>query len=81
MVVHPLVMNPVQDVQLGQEIIKKVHDMILNDRRMKVQKIIEPIGISHGTVSSILYEKLSMEKLSVRYGCRMYSPSRLNATV
>ena len=40
--------------------------MILNDRRVKVQEIVEAIGISHGTVITILHEKLAMKKLPAR---------------
>jgi len=42
------------------EIIDKVHDIVLTDRRMKV---CEATGTSHGTVISILHEQLSMKKL------------------
>ena len=53
--------------------------MTLNDRRVKVREIAEPIGISHGTVITILHEKLlSMEKLSTRWLPRLH-PSRINA--
>ena len=48
------------------EIIEKVHDMILNDRRVKEREIVEAIGISHGRVITILHEKLSIEKLLTR---------------
>ena len=53
------------------EIIKKVHDMILNDRRVKVREIVKPIDISHGTVITIFHEKLSMKKLSARWVPRL----------
>ena len=48
------------------EIIEKVHDMILNNRRMKVWEIVEAMGIAHGMVITIFHEKLSMKKLSAR---------------
>ena len=35
------------------EIIGKVHDMILNDRRVKVGEIVDAISISHDKVSTI----------------------------
>ena len=40
------------------EIIDKVHDIVLTDRRVKVREIVETTGISHGTVISILHEQL-----------------------
>ena len=47
-------------------IIEKLHNIILNDRRVEVRKIVEAIDISHCTVTTILHEKLSMKKLSAR---------------
>ncbi|KAG5307051.1 SETMR methyltransferase, partial [Acromyrmex insinuator] len=46
------------------EIIDKIHDIILVDRRVKVRELVEATGISHGTVISILHEQLGMKKLS-----------------
>ncbi|KAG5330332.1 GVQW3 protein, partial [Acromyrmex heyeri] len=48
------------------EIINKVHDIVLTDRRVKVRELVEATGISHGTVISILHEQLGMKKLSAR---------------
>ena len=48
------------------EIIDKVHDIVLTDRRVKVLKLVEATGISHDTVISILQEQLGMKKLSAR---------------
>jgi len=42
-----------------------IQDIILIDRRVKICELVEIIGISHGTVISILYE-LGMKKLSAR---------------
>jgi transposase len=47
------------------EIIEQMHDMILDDRRMKVLKIAETIGISKERVCYILHEELDMKKLCV----------------
>ncbi|KYN04640.1 hypothetical protein ALC62_04471 [Cyphomyrmex costatus] len=41
--------------------IDKVHDIVLTDLRVKVRKLIEATGISHGTVFSILHEQLGMK--------------------
>ncbi|XP_011148888.2 putative uncharacterized protein FLJ37770 [Harpegnathos saltator] len=49
------------------EMIDKIHDMVLNDRRIKVREIVEATGISQGTVFSILHEKLGVKKISVRW--------------
>ncbi|KAG5323337.1 GVQW3 protein, partial [Acromyrmex heyeri] len=46
------------------EIIDKVHDIVLTDRRVKMRELVETTGISHGTVITILHEQLGMKKLS-----------------
>ena len=53
----------VQEVT-SQEMIDKIHDIVLNDRRLKVREISETVNISVGRVWHILHECLSMRKLS-----------------
>ncbi|KAG5336736.1 SETMR methyltransferase, partial [Acromyrmex heyeri] len=53
------------------EIIDKVHDIVLTDRRVKARELVEATGISHGTVISILHEQLVMKKLSARWVPRL----------
>jgi histone-lysine N-methyltransferase SETMAR len=53
------------------EIIEKVHDMILDDRCMKVHEIAETIGISKECVGYILLEELDMKKLCARWVPRL----------
>jgi len=43
------------------EIIEQVHDVLLQDRRMKVREIAETIGISKERVGYILHEELDMK--------------------
>jgi transposase len=54
------------------EIIEQVHDMVLDDRRMKEHEIAETIGISKECVGYILHEELDMKKL-----CTSWVPSLL----
>jgi histone-lysine N-methyltransferase SETMAR len=49
------------------EIIEKVHDMLLDDGRMKVRDIAETIVISKERVGYILPEELDMKKLCARW--------------
>jgi histone-lysine N-methyltransferase SETMAR len=58
------------------EIIKQVHDMILGDRRMKVRKIAETIGISKESVRYILHEELDMKKLCARWVSRLLTANQ-----
>jgi len=53
------------------EIIEQVHDMLLDDRRMKVHEIAETIGISKERVGYILHEELDMKKLCARWVPRL----------
>ena len=49
------------------EMIDKIHDMVLSDRRIKVHEIIEATSISQGTVFSTLHKKLGVKKISARW--------------
>jgi len=49
------------------EVIEQVHDMLLDERWMKVRKIAETIGISKERVGYILHEELDMKKLCARW--------------
>ena len=51
----------------SQEMIDKIHDIVLNDRRLKVREIYETVNISVGHVWYILHECLGMRKLSARW--------------
>ena len=48
-----------------------VERMVMNDRRLKVDQIAESLGISHGSVETILHEKLGMSKVCARWVPRM----------
>ena len=58
----------------------KIRNMVLADRRLKVRKIVEAIGISHGSVISILKDHLAMKNYS-QDGYRLCSQSTINAIV
>jgi transposase len=60
------------------EIIEQVHDMVLDDRWMKVREITQTIGISNERVGYILHEELDMKKFA-RDGCRACSQQIKNA--
>ena len=52
------------------EIINKVHDIVLEDHRLKVSEIVKPVGISDERVHHILTEELGI-KCCLQYGCRI----------
>jgi transposase len=53
------------------DIIEQVHDIVLDDRRMKVRKIAETVGISKERVGYILQEELDTKKLCARWVPRL----------
>ena len=63
------------------EIIDKVHDIVLTDRRVKMRELVETTGISHGTVISILHEQLGMKKLSARWVPRLLTVDHNRVTI
>lgn len=63
------------------ETIDKIHDMVLNDRRIKLREIVEVTGVSKGTVISILHEKLDMRKISARWVPRLLSAENKRSRV
>lgn len=57
-----------------REMCKKVEDLILSDRRVKVFRIAEEMGISAGSVWKIIHEQFGMSNVSARWVPTMLSP-------
>jgi histone-lysine N-methyltransferase SETMAR len=53
------------------ENIKKVHKMVLADRKLKLREIADTLKISEGSVFTILHEHLSMRKLCSKWVPRL----------
>ena len=51
------------------EIIDKVHDIVLPDRRVKMRELVKATGISHGTMISILHKHIVYEKAVGKMRC------------
>ena len=49
-----------------EEMCKKVRDLVYSDRRIQVEEIAQALGISHGSVSTILHDRSGMRKLTAR---------------
>ena len=60
------------------EMIDKIHDMVLSDRRIKVREIVEATGISQVTVFSILHEKLDVKQIWARWVSLLLSENKRN---
>lgn len=63
------------------QMINKIHDMVLADRKLKVREIAEAVGISTGQVFKILHEHLEMKKLCARWVPRMLTKDQKRARV
>ena len=48
-----------------EEMCKKVRALVYSDRRIQVEE--QALGISHGSVSTILHDRLGMRKLTARW--------------
>ena len=47
-----------------EEMCNKVRDLVYSDRRVKVEEITNALQISHGSVSTILHDRLGIRKLT-----------------
>ena len=47
-----------------EEVCKKVRDLVYSDRRIQAEEKTQASGISHGSVSTILHDRLGMSKLT-----------------
>ena len=45
-----------------EEMCKKVWDLVYSDRQNQVEEIAQAFGISHGSISTILHNRLGMRK-------------------
>lgn len=51
---------------ITEEIINKIHDMVLDDPKVKEREIAKATDISIGSVVSVSHEELHMRKLTAR---------------
>lgn len=54
----------------------KVQEFVMKDRRVTINQIAEKMGMSFGSVSFILHEKLGFSKLSSRWVPRLLTPAQ-----
>ena len=60
-----------------EEMCKKVLDLVYSDRRIQVEEIAQALGISHGSISTILHVRLGMRKLTARWVPKSLSDEQL----
>ena len=63
-----------------EEMCKKVRDLVYSDRRIQVEEIAQTLGISHGSVSTILYDCLGMRKLAAHWVLKSLSDEQMATT-
>ena len=68
-VIFPPVLRLVLETQkvTTPEIIDKIHELILEDRRISAKSIAQQLGISRERVGSIIHEDLDTRKLSANW--------------
>ena len=57
--------------QLSRKTPKKLHKLVLADRKLKMRMIAEEVKITEGSVFTILHEHLSMIKLCSKWILRL----------
>lgn len=57
-----------------EDTIRQVEVLIMEDRRITIDKIVKKLGISHGSAVSIIHNDLHMNKVSARWIPRLLSP-------
>ena len=61
----------------NEEMCKKVRDLVYSDRRIHVDEIAQAFGISHGSVSTILHDRLGMRKLTACWVSKFLSDEQM----
>ena len=65
---HPILLRSGRPLDAtDEEMCKKVRNLVYSDRRIQVEEIAQALGISHGSVSTILHDRLDMRKLTARW--------------
>ena len=59
---------------------KEFQDLVYSDRRIQVEEIAQALGISHGSVSTILHDRLGMRKLTARWVPKSLSDEEMATT-
>ena len=68
-------------VVTSQEMIDKIHDIVLDDRRLKVREISKSVNILVRRIWKIVHECLVMRKLSARWVPRLLTADHKRARV
>jgi len=61
----------------NDELIDQVRTLVMQDRRVTVRELVEEVGISTGSVHSILTDDLAMRRVSAKRGCCIMTTRQL----
>ena len=64
----------------NEEMCKKGRDLVYYDRQIQVEEIAQALGISHGSVSTILHDRLGMRKQTARWVPKSISDEQMATT-
>ena len=59
---------------------KKVRDLVYSGRRIQMEEIAQALGISHGSISTILHDRLGICKLTARWVPKSLSDEQMTTT-
>ena len=59
----------------------RVRDLVYSDKRIQVEEIAQALDISHGSVSTILHDRLGMRKLTARWVPKSLSDEQMATRV
>uniref|UniRef100_UPI00358DDAE3 zinc finger CCCH domain-containing protein 10 isoform X2 n=1 Tax=Myxine glutinosa TaxID=7769 RepID=UPI00358DDAE3 len=60
----------------NEETVEKVEKMVLQDRRICIDKIVQTVGISHGSVCEMIRHQLNMKKVATQWVPRVLTPQQ-----
>ena len=60
-----------------EEMCKTVRDLVNSERRIQVEEIAQALGISHGSVSTILHDRVGMRKLTAHWVSKSLSDEQM----
>ena len=65
-------------VATDEKMCKKVRDLVYSDRRIQVEEIAQAFGNSHGSVSTIIHDRLGMRKLTACWVPKSHSDEEMS---
>ena len=63
-----------------EEMCQKIWDLVYSERQIQVEEIKQALGISHGSFSTILHDRLGMRKLTARWVPKSLSNEQMATT-